>query len=284
MTEEQTKTKRKPLLLGVLAAVLALFLATVVILRPTSATNLATVTALEDTVRLGLNQTSLHKVVEKEGVAEGAFLETDSTGMAEIDYSDGSVMRLGPGSEYRLETLQEGDSKAIVGNLEIGRTFHRVNELSGGESYEVRTANAVAAVRGTEFLVICAVRGVCEFGVISGSVEVTSRVTGERVLLGPGEEVTVNEDGTLSEVRPLDLTDAWLILNLQLDDVDLDDLRVELFGPDEEPGTPDDPPPPPRVLGESAAATGAAATGAAATGATTSTTRCTTGYPPRPCP
>ena len=256
VTEEQTKTKRKPLLLGVLAAVLALFLATVVILQPTNASAFASVNVLEDKVSARQGDGPMRPLDANTSLGEGTSLQTDSTGMAELDYFDGSLMRLGPGSEYRLETLQEGDSKAIVGNLEIGRTFHRVNELSGSQRYEVRTANAVASVRGTEFLVICETRGLCEFGVIKGTVGVTSRETGQVVLLGPGQEVTVNEDGTLSEVRPLDLTDAWLSLNLQIDGVDLDDLRVELFGPDEQPGTADDPPPPPRVLGESAAGPG----------------------------
>lgn len=255
MAEDQTETRRKPLVLGILAAVLALFLATVVVLRPTSASDLASVEALEPTVRLGPSADQLHEVEDREPVDEGDFLETDRTGMAQVDYFDGSLVRVGPGSEYRFETLEEGDGQAVVGGLDIGRTFHRVSELSGSQRYEVRTANAVASVRGTEFLVICEIRNVCEIGVISGSVEVISRVTGQRVLLGPGQEITVFADGTLSEVRPLDLTDAWLLLNLRIDGIDVDDLRVRLFGPDEEPGTDDDPTPP-TVLGETAARTG----------------------------
>jgi len=275
MAEEQTETKRKPLVLGLLAAVLALFLATVVILRPTNASAFASVDVLEDTVSARQNDGPFRPISAATSLGAGTSLKTDATGMAEIDYFDGSLMRLGPGSEYSLETLQEGDSKAIVGNLEIGRTFHRVNELSGSQRYEVRSANAVASVRGTEFLVVCETRGQCEFGVIEGAVAVTSRESGQPVLLQPGQEVTVNESGTLSEVRPLDLTDAWLSLNLQIDDVDIEALGTELFGPDEQPGTPDDPP---QVLGETSQANpGGGNPGGG------DLNDCTTGYPPRPC-
>lgn len=245
--EEQSTTRRKPLLIGVLVGVLALLMALVVVLSPSNASALASVEVLEERVSARtMSGGSFRPLSSSTSFSEGAAFRTDRTGMAAIEYFDGSLTRIGPETEYELVTLEDGDDRAIVGELEIGRTFHRVAELSGSrDRFEVRTANAVAAVRGTEFLVICEQRGVCEIGVVEGVVEAVSRTTGERILLSAGQELTVSADGSLSEVRPLDLTDAWLILNFELDDVDLDDLRVRLFGPDEEPGTDDDPPPPP---------------------------------------
>jgi FecR protein. len=46
--------------------------------------------------------------------------------------------------------------------LKVGKTWHRVSKLSGTQNrYEVETSNAVAAVRGTTFMVECPVLDTC---------------------------------------------------------------------------------------------------------------------------
>lgn len=244
--EDEPKTAKRKLVLAGVAAVVAVVLGGLVVLSPSGASDLATVRPLEPTVRLRQPMHSVFKpITAPVATNEGAAIETDKTGMAEIDFFDGSLTRLGVETEYQLSTLEEDDgAKGIVGDLEIGRTFHRVTKLTGSEEkFEVRTANAVASVRGTRFVVICLVRDVCEIGVIDGLVEVTSRITGEKILLRPGQEITIFADGSLSEIRPLDLDDSWVSLNLQLDDIDVADLQKRLFGDDRLPATDDDPSP-----------------------------------------
>lgn len=243
--DEQEPRRKRPLILAGLAGVVALVLGGLAVLNPASASDLANVRALEPAVRLQQpNEAVFKPVTSPVATNEGAKLETDATGMAEISFFDGSLTRLGPGTEYELSTLEDESGRAIVADLDIGRTYHRVTKATGSDDrFEVRTANAVAAVRGTRFVVICEVRDVCVIGVIDGIVEVTSRLTGERVVLRPGEEITVAGDGGLSPVRPLNLDDPWIRLNLELDGIDVDDLRRRLFGEDELPATDDDPEP-----------------------------------------
>ena len=245
MEDHQDNGRKRPLIIAGLAGVLALVLAGLVVLNPSAASDLATVRPLEPTVRLQQpSQSSLRPITSAVATNEGGKIETDRTGMAEISYFDGSLSRLGHETEYELTILDDEGERALLGDLEIGRTFHRVTELSGsGERWEVRTANAVAAVRGTRFTVICLIRNVCVIGVIDGVVEVISRATGERITLRAGEEITVFEDGNFSEVRPLNLDDPWTRLNLRLEGIDSEDLKKRLFGEDALPATDDDPAP-----------------------------------------
>ena len=167
-------------------------------LRPASAPAFATVDASTD-------------------VAGGSRIRTDDTGSAEIDYSDGSLTRIGPNSQYKVEALQiDGERRQIVGRLEVGRTFHQVSKLSGSDSrFEVHTANAVAAVRGTAFTVNCKVRLVCEFGVTEGVVNVRGS-DGSQVDLLAGQSVTVTANGTVGAVDLLSQSDPWLAENRAL--------------------------------------------------------------------
>ena len=243
--EEEPKTGKRRLVLAGIAAVTALVLGGLVVLSPSSASDLATVRPLEPTVRLQQPSHNVFKpITSAVATNQGAKVETDHTGMAEIAYFDDSLTRLGPATEYELATLDDRDDRAIVGDLDIGRTYHRVTELTGPrDRYEVRTPNAVAAVRGTRFIVVCLSSGECIFGVIDGVIDVTSRKTGEVCVVRPGEELTVFTSGMCSPIRDLNLNDPWIRMNLELDGVDFAELQKRLFGDDRVPGTDDDPAP-----------------------------------------
>ena len=270
---------------------MALFLATVILLLPTNASAFATVSVLEDSVSKREGDGPLRPITSDTTIGEGGTLETDSTGMAQVDFFDGSVLRLGPSSRYDVETLKDGEDRAIIGSLEYGSAFNRVAELSGQQRYEMRTANAVAAVRGTSFVVKCEGE-ICEIGVVEGVVKVKSRSTGEEVTLSPGKQLKVSATGNLSPPFPLDLSDTWLALNLDLDEIDVDELGTDLFGPDETPNTDDDPP---QVLAETEGddvpgsgdpgdgGTDGGGTSGGGTSGGGDLNDCTTGYPPRPC-
>ncbi|MEM6531709.1 MAG: FecR family protein [Myxococcota bacterium] len=97
--------------------------------------------------------------------------------------------------------------------LSLGRMWARVSGWFGGSnSYEVNSPNAVAGVRGTEFIFAIGKDGQAELNVKSGSVEL-SNATKEKVLaelgalsqaVGPIEgEVTVRE---ISEKEWIELT------------------------------------------------------------------------------
>ncbi|MFN2537216.1 MAG: carboxypeptidase regulatory-like domain-containing protein [Mycobacteriales bacterium] len=152
-------------------------------------------------------------------LADGDTLRTDSKGAARITYTDGSLTRLGPDTEYTLEKLGSDEAAAQrVGKLEVGRTWHRVTKVTGSGSYEVKTSNAVAAVRGTVFAVICLTRGRCRYMVFEGSVLVRTDI-GEEVLLTAGQQVESDEQGHLGPVQPINLDDPFLVENASADGV-----------------------------------------------------------------
>ncbi|HUR48278.1 MAG TPA: FecR family protein [Acidimicrobiales bacterium] len=241
--ELKVGTGKRKLVIAGIAAVVAVILGGFVVLSPSSASDLATVKPLEASVRLQQPGDQVFKPITRPTATnQGAKIETDKTGMAEIAFFDGSLTRLGAETDYELSTLEDDGPRAIVADLDTGRTFHRVAKLTGSEErFEVRTSGAIAAVRGTIFVVVCTQNDECVIGVVEGTVEAISRTTGERILLHPGQELTVLADGSLSEIRPLDLNDPWIVLNLGLEGVDKEELAERLFGPDRLPATDDDP-------------------------------------------
>ncbi|HRY36547.1 MAG TPA: FecR family protein [Candidatus Magasanikbacteria bacterium] len=91
-------------------------------------------------------------------ITGGQTVMTDNTGLANLYFSDGSVARLETQTKIDLK-----DFEYFPGNktlkvkifLQTGRVWSRIKALMTTQSYwEVETANAVAAVRGTSFGVV----------------------------------------------------------------------------------------------------------------------------------
>lgn len=238
MADQKPVGKGKLILAG-LAGVVALVLGGLVVLNTAGASDLATVRTIEPVVRVQQPGAKVFAPVTSSVTTNaGAKVRTGPSGMAEISYFDGSLTRLGPDTDYELVELDDVGSRTVIGRLDAGRSFHRVVDLTGSsDRFEVHTTNAVAAVRGTRFVTVCPTSNECIIGVVDGEVELRSPDTGERVTLRAGEEITVSRDGEFSEVRPLDLENDWLELNLDIETIDIDELAEELFGPDTPPTT-----------------------------------------------
>ncbi len=91
-------------------------------------------------------------------VESGQTLMTDNVGLANLHFSDSSVVRLETQTKVDLKDFAYfADSKTLKVKifLQSGRVWSRIKALMTTESYwEVETANAVAAVRGTAFGVV----------------------------------------------------------------------------------------------------------------------------------
>ncbi len=151
----------------------------------------------------------------------GHAVRTDATGLAQIDHPDGSLTRLDVDSIMEIVELAGGpDAADVVIRLDVGRTWHRVQDLGADGRFEVETSVATAAVRGTAFVVQCLAEGACVFTVVEGQVEVTAG--GASVTLGPFQRVEVAPDGTIGEVEDLAaadvLADPWIAANLDRDE------------------------------------------------------------------
>lgn len=138
-------------------------------------------------------------------VEQGETVVTDADGVARLAWFDGSVTRIGPNSQMTITKLRGNErQRNIAVTLDVGKTWHRVAAAtSEGSAYEVRTANAVAAVRGTSFVAACSASASCMVGVATGVVEVTG-ATGATRSVTAGQQVRVEGDavGPLETFTP----------------------------------------------------------------------------------
>ncbi|HSI03696.1 MAG TPA: FecR family protein [Myxococcota bacterium] len=110
---------------------------------------------------------------------DGDRLKTAQGAKLEAKLTDGSLMRLAPGSELKLEEAKfaKGDSgtKKVKISLTFGRVWASVTKLFGTDSsFQVATENAVAGVRGTRFAAEKSATGDTTVRVYSGQVLVSN--------------------------------------------------------------------------------------------------------------
>jgi hypothetical protein len=94
----------------------------------------------------------------KDGTAlkQGDAIKTDTSGRAEIEYTDGSLTRLGASTVYTLSKLtNERGGRQTQGTLSVGETWNRAAKVSETGSFEVKAGGTTAAVEGTAFVVKC---------------------------------------------------------------------------------------------------------------------------------
>ncbi len=100
---------------------------------------------------------ALAKVKRGQQLAAGDSVKTGEGARAELTFPDGSVVRIGPSSELKLDGAAfDGKSKQVKVEAELvgGSAWAKVATLVGKDAqFKVKTQNAVAGVRGTVFRV-----------------------------------------------------------------------------------------------------------------------------------
>lgn len=97
------------------------------------------------------------RLAEGAKVREGDALRTGPKSRLELRVPDGSRVRFGAGSQVVLSQGHFGKKgeRKVTFTLWLGRVWAKVAKRMGGEStFEVKTQNAVAGVRGTSFTVM----------------------------------------------------------------------------------------------------------------------------------
>ena len=89
---------------------------------------------------------------------EGDLVQTGPDSRVEIAMATGSVLRLGPDARLELRSAP-ASGKAFSAKLWLGSVWAKVHKLLQDETFHVETENAVAGVRGTEFLVEAGAQG-----------------------------------------------------------------------------------------------------------------------------
>lgn len=125
-------------------------------------------------------------------------IRTGADSRAEITFDDNSVMTVGPESEVAIASFAPAaaESNAVI-DLLSGIVRVTVNAATGWGRFEVRTATAVASVRGTDYLVELNEKGSAVF-VAEGRVAVSSRAGAGTVVIREGQGVDVT-----AEYKPL---------------------------------------------------------------------------------
>ena len=139
-----------------------------------------------------------------EVLAAGDSLKTVSLGRAAIQFSDGSLTRLAPGTEVAVDQAQLQKSGAL-GQVSLtqraGRTLSTVQRLTGGGGFKVNGNSTSAEVRGTLFEVFTAPDRSVVFKLFNGRLQVTA--PGGSATLTNGQQVIVNPQGQPGRVGPL---------------------------------------------------------------------------------
>lgn len=160
-------------------------------------------------------------------VVSGTFIKTD-LGYGYVLLPDNSIVTVDAYTELQL--IFQTHSTSIIQIL--GTTYHRVQALTKGATYEVITPTTVASVRGTKFGVTYATSTKVTKVAVSESVVAVKRLssgtTTKDVLektITEGQLATVSDDRTQSTSTTISITstksdteiNAWIEANIKLD-------------------------------------------------------------------
>jgi len=143
----------------------------------------------------------------------GARVRTGADAEATLSYADGTSAVLKPSSEILVRVSKEpsGSPNGVV--MFFGRIWSKVaKSQSEDTSFEVRTANAVAGVRGTAFETGVGLDGAVKVVVREGKVAVSGDDEARAAELKPGYTVVASDAGALGAVEEADEIDwnGWL--------------------------------------------------------------------------
>lgn len=158
-----------------------------------------------------------------QSVYPGDTVRTGSLGLAAIQYADGSMTRLGPGSAVKVAHLPL-NTGAIEINQNAGDIWNRVASVVHGGGFKVHEPyGTTAEVRGTEFSIKIykdsTGRRLVRVDVWFGLVAVSSH--GRTVMASTGMFVLVGPNGIIDsgQIPESDKRDSFTVLNQTLDDV-----------------------------------------------------------------
>ena len=151
----------------------------------------------------------------------GDTVQTDSVGLAEIDYSSDAYTRLDVNTSFTIKKLTDNQGhRQIDGGLTTGQTWNRTTALTQSESFQQEGDGVTAAVAGTAFVVDCTSPTQCTFTAVIDNVNLTGG-SGQTETLNPSTQcVTAN---TALCTAPTQLTPdqlaliQWIQQNVYLD-------------------------------------------------------------------
>ncbi len=121
-------------------------------------------------------------------------IKTSNDGRAELVFQDGSTMWLKENTEIEISSLVPQERNI---SIKIGKIRFKIISLPGGAKFYARTPTAVAAIRGTEFI-LSVEEKTSQLFVLSGKVEFSNIISQIAKEIEEGQKSTSDETGNLS--------------------------------------------------------------------------------------
>ena len=131
-------------------------------------------------------------------------VKTQESGHAAIQFPDGSYVRMSPGTDVRITSVQlqkNGNLQVAEVLQKVGRSLVNVQHLSSGATFKVDGHSVSAQVRGTQFEVLVNANLTNLIKVFIGAVVVSG--AGRQVSVNAGQEISAAANGTLAAPRPI---------------------------------------------------------------------------------
>ncbi len=106
---------------------------------------------IKSPVMIALPGIEYKKAAGGEEITVGSKIITDKGARAQIVYPNKSVTRIDENSEITVAKLEANNNFAVSISLEAGRVWSRVAKLLGAQSYETKSTQTIAAIRGTSY-------------------------------------------------------------------------------------------------------------------------------------
>ena len=154
-------------------------------------------------VDVGRNDSGYVPAVSGRQLTAGDSVRTGNGGHAQIQFPDGSLIRLSPGTTVTVTTAQlanDGNLKSATVQQKVGRTLSTVQHLVGGANFQVGGHSVSAGVRGTEFEVLVRPDGTNLIKVYDGTVTVSGATT---ATLTANQQIDVDANGRLGTTRSI---------------------------------------------------------------------------------
>ena len=184
--------KSAVLLVGVL--VLFIFLAIALMQSLVIVQRIAHVSGIMGSVYLQkAGEADFRPITAETRVLAGTLIKTGPDGQVDLNWVDGSRVRLAPDTRLRVRKCSLNTStraSTSLFDLDVGRIWIRVLELLGERSkFEIRTPTATAGVRGTVFSVEVDQSGRMDVAVYEGAVAISGG--GEELTASAGESASI---------------------------------------------------------------------------------------------
>ncbi|HEY5082164.1 MAG TPA: FecR domain-containing protein [Bauldia sp.] len=157
------------------------------------------------TVVTGTLSTQIQPLKSGDPVFQNETLTSDTSGVGQFEFRDGSKLALGPGSTLVLDNFvysSDTSKSKIVINLSRG-ALRFITGNANHDAYQINTPTATIAVRGTAFDVYSSDDGELAVAMINGAIEVCPHGGICRVHDVIGKFLTMTSGGLFS------LRDKW---------------------------------------------------------------------------